>query len=219
MPSAEASSTGFGDAARDSQAVFHAAMMAMARPGSIHALGVALDPPAPLDPAAAALCLALCDFETPVFLDGPLAVVPAVADYLRFHTGAPIVARAREAAFAFISDLSALPPYEAFARGTLEYPDRSATLVIQVEGLADTGGWQLAGPGVAGSAHLAVTPDLPGFLARCAESHGLFPRGVDIYFCAGTQIAVFVEQREQPIAFVRLGLYEHGSSVGNAREI
>ena len=42
---------------------------AMARPGTIHQVGANLSPPAPLNPATAAVLLTLVDNETPLWLD------------------------------------------------------------------------------------------------------------------------------------------------------
>ena len=59
---------------------------AMARPGQVHEVGKAIDPPAPLCAAAASVLLTLVDNETPLWLD------PAAAEarsWIAFHTGAP----------------------------------------------------------------------------------------------------------------------------------
>ncbi|MBL8584289.1 MAG: phosphonate C-P lyase system protein PhnH, partial [Rhizobiaceae bacterium] len=52
---------GFAQPVFDAQAVFRAVMDAMARPGSVHAIGERATPPSPLLPATAAVALALCD--------------------------------------------------------------------------------------------------------------------------------------------------------------
>ena len=179
---------GFADLARDSQRVFRAAMNAMSRPGSIVAVDVALSPPEPLAPGAAALALSLCDFETPVWLDPALSNV-ATRNYLRFHTGAPIIETPAKAAFAFFSDPFGLPDFDAFSLGSLEYPDRSATLVVQVRDLADDRGWRLTGPGIDGEALLEAGPLPKDFVARRGDLHSLFPRGLDFIFVAETRAA------------------------------
>ena len=181
--------SGFADPGRDSQAVFRAAMMAMARPGTICKLPVALDAPAPLAPGTAALALALCDFETPIWLDPALATEADVAGFLKFHTGAPIVVHPNEAAFALVAGANEMPALHRFAPGSLEFPDRSTTLFVQVETLRKDGGWRLSGPGIAGRAHLSAAPLPPTFFEELKANHAVFPRGVDIYFVAGHRIA------------------------------
>lgn len=191
---AELHSTAFAkpivpDSVRTAQAVFRSVMMAMAQPGSIRSIPVPAQGPGRLAPAAAAIALALCDFETPVWLDDVLSNDEAVTRYLRFYTGCPLVADATKAHFAFVSSGAALPPLTDFALGTLEYPDRSTTLVIPVGSLLDNDGWRLSGPGIAGTARLSV-PDLPDDLpGLLASNRALFPRGVDLIFVAGSNVA------------------------------
>lgn len=179
---------GFADLARDSQRVFRAAMNAMARPGSIVAIDAALAAPDPLAPGAAALALSLCDFETPVWLD-PALSNDATRDYLRFHTGATIVAAPAKAAFAFFVGLLGDFDLAAFSLGSLEYPDRSATLIVQVRSLAAGRGWRLTGPGIEGEAFLEADPLPKDFVERRHALRPLFPRGLDFIFVAQTHIA------------------------------
>ena len=180
---------GFDDASRGSQSVFRAAMDAMARPGTIGRLRNRLTVPPPLSAEAAALALTLCDYETPLWIDEALASAPEVADYLRFHTGAAIVGAQRDAAFALVSDPSGLPDLGSFGLGALDYPDRSTTLIVQVQRLDDRFGWRLTGPGIAGQARLWVEPMPPHFVAQRQALGLLFPRGMDIFFVAEARLA------------------------------
>src|SRR3546814_8455275 len=79
---------GFADPGIASQRVFRVVLDAMARPGRIAEVTDELHPPAPLAAAAAALCLALADHDTPVWL-APRLATPAVVAFLRFHCGCP----------------------------------------------------------------------------------------------------------------------------------
>lgn len=180
---------GFARPVQDSQAVFRTVMMAMAMPGSIRDIPVAIDPPGALSPAATALALALCDFETPVWLDESLAADAAVAQYLRFHTGATLVAKAADAQFAFLAKGAELPSFDTFALGTLAYPDRSTTLVVEVETLSGDGGWRLTGPGIAGRTYLQAGPLPADLIDHLDENRSLFPRGIDLVFVCGGRLA------------------------------
>jgi alpha-D-ribose 1-methylphosphonate 5-triphosphate synthase subunit PhnH len=170
-----------------SQAAFRALMDAFARPGEIKLLsGVAA--PAPLAPATAALVQSLTDYETPVWLDGALAATPAVADWIRFHTGAPLVREPREAAFALIADPLALPEFTQFALGSEEYPDRSTTLIVQIAHFAGRA-FTLQGPGIKGTRTLAAEPLPDDFAERLGGNRELFPRGFDLVLVAGNEMA------------------------------
>jgi alpha-D-ribose 1-methylphosphonate 5-triphosphate synthase subunit PhnH len=179
---------GFADLARDSQRIFRATMNAMARPGSIVAIDAALATPEPLGPGAAALALSLCDFETPIWLD-PALSNEATRDFLRFHTGAPIVEAPAKAAFAFFAGSLDLPDLAAFSFGSLEYPDRSTTVVVQVRSLVADHGWRLTGPGIDGEAFLDVDPLRQDFVERRQALRPLFPRGLDFIFVAEARAA------------------------------
>lgn len=177
--SAQVLARGFDDPVGESQAAFRAAMWALARPGRVEVLATDLAPPAPLLPEAAALALALCDYETPLWLDAALAAVPEVTDFLRFHTGAAILEEPGEARFAILSDPLEMPDFNAFPQGSPEFPDASATMIVQVAGFSDAR-FILEGPGIKGQTPFGATP-LPGdFVARMAANRALFPRGVDL---------------------------------------
>ncbi len=171
---------GFGDPARDGARAFRAAMEVMARPGTIADLGFAA-PPAPLSVAAGTLLLVLCDPDTPVWLAGACDT-GAVRDWLAFHTGAPLASGPGACAFA-VGRWDALVPLSAYRAGTAEYPDRSATLIVELDTLAP-GGTVLEGPGIAGQAALPL-PDPAAFAANAAQ----FPLGVDAFFTCGTRVA------------------------------
>jgi alpha-D-ribose 1-methylphosphonate 5-triphosphate synthase subunit PhnH len=179
----------FPDPVRGSQAVFRCVMDAMARPGTIVVTGGLAQAPQPLGLAAAAVALTLIDYETPVWLDPTLAQSPEVAAWLRFHTGAPLTDDLRRAAFGFIADPPRMPRFEAFSQGSMEYPDRAATLVLQVERLSDDGGFWLSGPGIRGGWALNASPLPADFEARMRANRAQFPRGLDIILASATMVA------------------------------
>ncbi len=171
------------------QSTFRKVMDATARPGSIQTIAPTAETPAPLAPAAAAIALALFDHDTPVWMDAPLAASEAVASWLRFNTGCPIVADRGQCAFALVSDTAALAPLETFALGTPDYPDRSTTLILQVPTLTSGPELTLSGPGIRGTASLRAGGLPEDFMARSAANRALFPRGVDLLLVAGHDIA------------------------------
>jgi alpha-D-ribose 1-methylphosphonate 5-triphosphate synthase subunit PhnH len=180
---------GFSDPVLASQAVFRTVMEAMARPGTIAELDVAITSPAPLGVAAAALALTLLDFETLFWLDPMLAAAPDVDGWLKFHTGAPRAADPASAAFAFVATSATVPGFDAFDLGSIEYPDRATTLVLEVETLNDGDVFHLSGPGIKESRTFAAAPLPADFADRMAANRALFPRGVDIVLTCGRRLA------------------------------
>jgi alpha-D-ribose 1-methylphosphonate 5-triphosphate synthase subunit PhnH len=173
--------SGFQEPVFDSQRVFHAAMKALANPGRIRPAGAWLEN-APLSSAAAALILALCDYETPLFLAPSIAAKTGAADYLRFHTDAMLVAEPAVAAFALVDLAHDALDLSAFAQGTAEYPDRSTTLIAIAASLNDGRPLHLSGPGIARTAELRVAGLPPDFAEQWRANHAVFPLGVDIIF-------------------------------------
>ncbi|MEA2815301.1 MAG: alpha-D-ribose 1-methylphosphonate 5-triphosphate synthase subunit PhnH [Rhodospirillaceae bacterium] len=176
---------GFSDPGHDAQRLFRAVLDAFAHPGRIMSLP---DPPAgpgTISPATAAYLLTLVDRDTPLWL-APEFERPAVRDFVRFHTGAPIVARRDEAVFAVLAhDTASL---DGFAIGTDLYPDRSAILVIEVPVLGAGAARRWRGPGIDGQAAVAVGGLGADFWQAWADNHALFPCGVDVVFAAGSQL-------------------------------
>ncbi len=188
-PTNEHLSGGFANPVFDGQAIFRAVMDAMARPASIQTAKAATRPPQPLSPVAAAIALSLCDNDTPVWLDATLKQDRAVADWLGFHTGAPLADTPSEAHFALVGDPAGLIALENFAQGTQDYPDRSTTLILQVASLAGGEPLALEGPGIRGMAHSAPTPLPRHFVEQWKQNLARFPRGVDLILAAPEGIA------------------------------
>jgi alpha-D-ribose 1-methylphosphonate 5-triphosphate synthase subunit PhnH len=170
---------GFLNPPVDAAYAFRAEMTAMARPGHISTVTGGL-PPAPLSVAAGVLVLTLCDPETPVYLAGA-ADCPAVRDWITFHTGAPF-SQAQSCAFA-LGTWDALQPLDVYPVGTAEYPDRSATLIIEVPELSNSGA-RLTGPGIRKEARLTL-PDIDAFCLNAAR----FPLGWDCFLTCGDALA------------------------------
>ena len=170
---------GFTDAPVQASHAFRAALNALSRPGQIETLhgGSA---PAPLSSAAATLAVTLFDGTTPVHLAGAYDI-PALRDWITFHTGAPLV-DAGAASFA-IGTWEALHPVQRFPIGLPDYPDRAATLIVEMPTLAAHGA-RLSGPGIETESFLSL-PETAAFRVNRA----LFPLGFDCFFTAGAQVA------------------------------
>lgn len=171
---------GFGDKVLAAQSTFRTLMEAMARPGSVQRLTAEVGVPRGLMRGTAAIALTMFDHDTPIWLDQALAPAADLSAWLKFHTGAPVVADSSVADFALIADGAALPDLARFAFGSNEYPDRSTTLILQVASLSDGRTYQLRGPGIATETTLraAITPD--DLFDRLAVNIDTFPRGIDV---------------------------------------
>lgn len=180
---------GFADPVFQSQAIFRELMDAMARPGRIRCVEPGVRPPAPLSPVAAAVACVLADADTPLWLDAALSEDEAVRSWLAFHTGAAITAIPSEAGFAIAGDPRRLPGLQGFSLGTQDYPDRSTTVILQVETLDGGDPIVLSGPGIPERATLAPAPMPHRFHDQWAANGDLYPRGVDIVLAGAGSLA------------------------------
>jgi alpha-D-ribose 1-methylphosphonate 5-triphosphate synthase subunit PhnH len=176
-------SPGFADPVADAQGSFRAILEAMSRPGRVLRLAALPQPPAPLDPATAAVLLTLADADTPLWHDAG----PAAEAWLRFHAGCPILAT--PGAARFVLACGEPPRLDALDAGTDEGPEGAATLILQLRDLREGQGWRLRGPGIA-QEHRLLADGVPGWFAAAWEAQRAgFPRGVDLILCAGDRIA------------------------------
>lgn len=178
---------GFVDPVGESHAAFRAVMQAMSRPALPVAFAPQVRAPAPMRPVVAAILLALADYDTPIWLDDALRG-PAVTQFLSFHTGARIADAPDRAAFAVASGPGSMPSLAALGQGTPEYPDRSTTLIVQVEGLAEAG-LQFEGPGIKSRVAISFPGMAPSFATEMVSNRGRFPCGVDLILAAPDAIA------------------------------
>lgn len=178
---------GFEDIALDSQAVFRLVLTAMSRPGTIMPLTTGIESPAGLHPAAAAVLLALLDQDTRLWT-APSFAPATVGAYLRFHTGCVLESDPAAADF-LLARPAELPALTTLSLGSEEYPERSATVLLQVDALSNDAGWRLSGPGIASQTLLEVVGLDGGFLAGWREAQLHFPRGVDLVFAGADRLA------------------------------
>lgn len=174
---------GFGQPVFEAQATFRLLMDAMAKPGRISRVEAAVAAPGLAGPAQAALALTLCDAETPVWCGN---ASPELGAWFAFQTGASVTNAPDAAAFAFIGQGEGVP--DSLPLGTQDYPDRSATVVIEVRSIGEGECFRLAGPGIDGHRDLALDGLPEGFVAFRTANHALFPRGIDVVLTAGRDL-------------------------------
>lgn len=177
----------FADPVRESQTAFRQVMDAVARPGSRAEFGAMIEPPAGLDVAAAVLALTLFDFETPVWLDPALRGTEAEA-WVRFHCGCPLTTETAQAAFALVVDVANAPRLADFNLGDAKYPDRSTTVVLQVQGLDGGEPVTLTGPGIKDRVVVAPRGLPAGFWAQMQGNNAKFQFGVDVLIASGAAL-------------------------------
>ncbi len=177
---------GFADPVHDSQRMFRHVLEAFTHPGRIVTVATTPSSPPALCAAAAALLLTLADSDTPLWL-APAFGQAGVRDFVRFHTGAPLVEDRAGAVFALLRhDQPGL--FDEFAIGTDVYPDRSATLVIEVPALGAGPARTWRGPGIDGSTDVAIAGLDDAFWRDWSANRALFPCGADVVFAAGSQL-------------------------------
>ena len=123
---------GFNDPVYDAQRVFQLLQEAMARPG----VPMELDPVpvvAPLNVASMAICLAMLDVETPLWLD-PGARLKRLQQHLDYHCECPLVEDPVDARYALASIPDNVPPLSACA--AVDDEGEGTVLIIQVPTLS-----------------------------------------------------------------------------------
>jgi alpha-D-ribose 1-methylphosphonate 5-triphosphate synthase subunit PhnH len=175
---------GLHDPIDDAQHIFRALLMAFSRPGIPQTLDDLPATPQPLHPATGAALLTLIDFETALWLQSP---TEQLTSWLRFHCSVPLVTAPADALFAVIDCPQEMPPLSAFSQGLPEYPDRSATVIVQVTGFAPDG-LRLTGPGIANEQHVGIDGLPNGFWRAWQDNQARAPLGVDVLFVAGNVV-------------------------------
>src|SRR5262245_21354816 len=175
---------GFADKVLSAQSTFRSVMDAMARPGSVQRIVPMAGTPEPMMRGTAAIALTLFDHDTPLWLDARMSESSDVLKSLKFHTGAPVIQDSSVASFALVADGGLLPPLERFALGSSEYPDRSTTVILQVDSITAGRSYELQGPGIDGVAALQAAIKPGDLFKRLSINETLFPRGIDLVLVA-----------------------------------
>lgn len=188
--------TGFENEATESSQLFRDIMTAMSCPGQIRKLSMTLPAPAGLTSASTAVLLTLCDFETKLLLNGSAKTSQAQA-HLSFHTDTQLVDQADQADYAVADMSESLDIYRDLSIGCAISPEKSATLILQVESLSNQNPQlSLTGPGIKTEAQLGFgQTKFPQALATyLQETRRYFPAGLDL---------VFTDQQQQLAALPR----------------
>lgn len=159
------------------QQAFRAVLDGFARPGTL----------VPAQQQGAVLKFLSAVLDESVSLADPLGLVDTDARRLLQAPAAP----AAQARFVLLDGRTRPDAGFEPALGTLESPERGATLVLTVDALGDRPSpadaaavLQLQGPGVPGTRVLAVRGLHPEWLARRAAWVAAYPLGVDIVLAA-----------------------------------
>jgi len=171
---------GFADKVLSAQATFRSVMDAMAHPGTVQRVTASVGTPSILMRGTAAIALTLFDHDTPIWLDPAMAATSDIAKWLKFHSGAPVIADCSVCSFALAGCGSELPALDRFSLGSNDYPDRSTTLILQVESLTRGQVYELQGPGIDGIAVLHAMIEPKELVEQLAINATLFPRGLDV---------------------------------------
>jgi alpha-D-ribose 1-methylphosphonate 5-triphosphate synthase subunit PhnH len=183
---------GLADPVHDSQHIFRGLLTALAHPGRPVVLagsgeGQEVAGPEPLDPATTAAALTLLDYDTPLWVDW-IADTPPLRAYLKFHCGCPIVARSQDAAFGLVTDPENMPRLALFAQGLDQYPDSSASLLLQVPSLEEGPAVTVKGPGIRDTATIRAAGLPDWFWNDWRLNAAQFPLGVDIFLTCGRTV-------------------------------
>lgn len=179
---------GFAKPVGDAQRCFRGVLDALARPGRIVELADLPAPPAGLGAAQNAVLLALADIDTPVWLPPELRNA-AAGHYVRFHCGCRLTTSLEDAHFVVLASLAELPALDDLRLGDPAFPDRSATLIVEVAGLEAGGPLRLSGPGIESEASLAVAGWRTATTDFLRENRRRFPLGVDLLLTCDTRLA------------------------------
>ncbi|SES97004.1 phosphonate C-P lyase system protein PhnH [Thorsellia anophelis] len=188
--------TGFHSPCLDAQIGFKQVLDSLSQPGKINTYENWHFNWPTLNNASVACLLALCDQDTPVFIDKTLALSD-ISRSVAFHTQSKLTEQLCDAHFAFLDESIDLESLEQLNIGTDISPESSAFVIIQTKQLPQVTDnndstptdkavlkelgqttLRLTGPGILGSR--MITTALPvDILTYLVEGRKAFPKGVD----------------------------------------
>jgi alpha-D-ribose 1-methylphosphonate 5-triphosphate synthase subunit PhnH len=172
---------------RDAAILFRTILEAMSHPGKILSLPVLPEAPRPLNSGTVAAALTLLDGGTFVWLESDFDI-KRVRQHLSFHCSSSIV-DLEKAQFAVLEAKSLASIAPGLSKGTPDYPDRSATAIVQVDGFDGDKSVTLSGPGIETITRFSPRGfDLATWKALILNSE-LYPLGFDTLFTSDRAIA------------------------------
>ncbi|MBE1425030.1 alpha-D-ribose 1-methylphosphonate 5-triphosphate synthase subunit PhnH [Desulfomicrobium macestii] len=179
---------GFTRPVFESQGTFRVILEAMSRPGTLVPLPVQAEGPVGWSGSMTSVVLTLCDMETPVWLDAACNTEEALR-FLRFHCGCPLTDTPAKASFAVLAQPGRMPSLETFSLGSVEYPEKSTTVLLTSDFSNDVGeAARISGPGVDGEGRIPLSWLPAGFTRMWRDNSRLFPRGVDLILVGKDQV-------------------------------
>jgi alpha-D-ribose 1-methylphosphonate 5-triphosphate synthase subunit PhnH len=173
----------------DSQATFRALLDSMSRPGRICQIPLRpyQAPPNGFCPPALTILKTLCDHRVSFSL-GAENETPELIRYLEVNLATPFQP-VEKADYVLFDGAGFDVGFVRLSRGSLEFPEKSATALICVDELSEKQGESegpvcslvLAGPGVNGQARLAAAGLDPGYVTGRRKTVRYFPMGVDLF--------------------------------------
>lgn len=196
VQAASTATMGFAPTTLDSQSVFRVVLDVLSRPGTIGRISAPPgQTPEALDLASAAVALCLFDHDTNIWLGDGIACID-VYDYLKLHCSCPLIKSGLSADFALLSAADGVPGLGQFNPGTDAYPDRSTTVIVQVQALDAGREIGLTGPGIETEATLRVAGVPDYFWQERREQQHAFPCGVDIIFTSADRLVALPRSTE-----------------------
>lgn len=175
------------NSSQQSARAFRVILDALARPGKVSQLPRLIGSSVPAFATSLTVLLSLGDHLTSIYLDHEFRVT-AVEKLLRFHTGSQLVQERERTDFAVLNAARAEIGLERWKRGDPEYPDQSATLIIQTTSLNQGAPVQFAGPGIQSSTTVRIANVRPSFWEARAAVNAIAPLGIDLIFVTPSEI-------------------------------
>lgn len=167
----------------DAQIIFRKIMDSMARPGKINNIAdIQITPPEYLNKSSALIGFSLLNSDVTFF---SVNNQDEVNEYLKINTSSIPVLKVENASYVFISGNSASEIVRNIKKGELEYPEDSATLIIDVEKIeklpiGQTFEIVLKGPGVKTEETVYVKGITKEILEEIKIANREYPLGIDV---------------------------------------